>query len=141
MNIINNKYEEKGYGLVKIPTFSDSRGCLSIADEERLPFIPKRVFWIYDVVDGKTRGGHAHNECAEVVFAVKGRFEMFVDNGKEQQTFTIDSPDTGIYIGKNVWCELRNFAPGTVCVALASHQYNANGYINCKDEFDKIFGR
>lgn len=128
----------KGFRLVKIPSFYDSRGSLSFAEWKHLPFDVNRIFWIYGVGEGKTRGGHAHTECAEVVFAVSGSFDMFVDNGKEQQVFHIDSPDTGIYIGANVWCELRNFAPDTVCVVVASHPYDAEGYINSKDEFDKI---
>lgn len=141
MNNNNKKVLEKGYGLVVLPEHSDSRGSLTFSEWSHLPFEPQRVFWIYDVQDGKTRGGHAHSECAEVVFAVSGGFDMFVDNGHEQQTIHISKANEGIYIGKNVWCELRNFLPGTVCVALASLPYNANGYINNYDDFKKIYSR
>lgn len=138
MNEINNNLIEKGYGLVDLPVFRDERGCLSFAEWRDLPFVPMRVFWIYDIQKDKTRGGHAHRSCAEVVFAVSGAFDMFIDNGREQATIRIDNPNVGIYIGTNVWCELRNFAPGTVCVALASAPYDKNGYINCYNEFKEI---
>ncbi|MCR5313908.1 MAG: FdtA/QdtA family cupin domain-containing protein [Bacteroidaceae bacterium] len=137
----NSKYEERGYFLIKIPSNTDSRGTLAFTEWKHLPFSVERIFWIYDVAEGKTRGGHAHSKCAEIVFAVHGSFDMFVDNGKEQEVFHIDTPDTGIYIGPNVWCELRNFAPGTVCVALASMPYDSTGYINSKDEFNKIHSK
>ena len=133
----SNKYDKKGFGMVEIPRFSDSRGSLSYAEWRHLPFEPKRIFWIYDVGEGKTRGGHAHSECAEVVFAINGSFDMFVDNGKESGIFHIDDPSQGIYIGKGVWCELRNFTPGTVCVVVASVPYMKDGYINDYNEFKK----
>jgi len=133
----SNKYEKKGFGIVEIPRFSDPRGSLSFAEWRHLPFDVQRVFWIYDVKEGMTRGGHAHCECAEVVFAVSGSFDMFVDNGEETAVFHIDDPSKGIYIGKSVWCELRNFAPGTVCVVVASVPYMKDGYINDYEEFKK----
>jgi len=138
MNDNNKKVTEKGYGMVSLPQHTDVRGSLTFAEWRHLPFQPKRVFWIYDVAEGKTRGGHAHRTCAEVVFAISGSFDMFVNNGTEQATIHISNPSEGIYIGTNVWCELRNFAPGTVCVAFASEDYDAEGYINDYDEFKKI---
>lgn len=141
MNNNNKKVLEKGYGLVVLPENIDERGSLTFSEWHHLPFEPKRVFWIYNVQDGKTRGGHAHSECAEVVFAIKGGFDMWIDNGTEQTTLHISKANEGIYIGKNVWCELRNFLPGTVCVALASLPYNAKGYINDYDDFKKIYNR
>lgn len=140
MNENKEKMLRTGYGMVRIPQNTDERGSLSFAEWQHLPFTPKRVFWIYDVREGKTRGGHAHAQCAEVVFVVSGCFDMFVDNGREQTTIHIDNPSEGIYIGTNVWCELRNFAPGTSCVVLASENYDAEGYINNYDDFKKIYG-
>jgi len=129
---------EKGYGMLEIPHNSDSRGSLCFTEWKHLPFEVKRVFWIHDVQPGKTRGGHAHGRCAEVVFAVSGSFDMYVDNGHEQAIYHINTPSEGIYIGPNVWCELRNFAPGTVCVVLASSRYMKSGYINDYPTFKEI---
>lgn len=138
MNDINNKLTEKGYGLIHLPQITDERGSLTFAEWKHLPFEPKRLFWIYAINDGKTRGKHAHRTCAEVVFAISGSFEMFINNGKEETTIRLSSPNVGIYIGPDVWCELRNFAPGTVCISVASQDYDANGYINSYDDFIKI---
>ena len=131
---------ENGYGLIELDEHADERGSLSFAEWTDLPFEPKRIFWIYDVTPGQTRGKHAHSECEEVVWAVKGGFDMFVDNGREQKTVRLDNPRQGIYIGKNVWCELRNFAPDTVCVVLASVEYMHEGYIRDYEEFKRVFG-
>ena len=138
MNEINNNLTEKGYGLLCLPIITDDRGSLSFAEWSNLPFEPMRVFWIFDIQEGKTRGGHAHRSCAEIVYAVSGSFDIFIDNGKEQTTIHVGNPNEGIYIGRNVWCELRNFSPNTVCVALASAPYDMNGYINNYNEFKEI---
>ncbi|GEM_PF-42909 len=131
---------DRGYGLIDLNYATDARGCLCYAEWQDLPFEPQRMFWIYDVNQGQSRGQHAHSECEEVVWAVKGGFEMFVDNGKEQTTIKMDNPHKGIYIGKNVWCELKNFQEGTVCVVVASVKYMHEGYIRNYEEFKRVFG-
>lgn len=126
------------YKFVEIPKVVDERGCLCFTENKHLPFEIKRVFWIYGVAEGKTRGGHAHKTCAEIVFPVKGSFEMFVDDGHESNIYLMDSPCKGIYIAPNVWCHLRNFSHDAVCVVLASQEYDAEGYINDYDTFKTL---
>ena len=125
----------EGWRLVKVPQYDDVRGSLCFAEWRHLPFEPKRVFWIFGVPEGAERGGHSHATCAEVVFPVRGSFDMTVDTGRERKTIHMDRPDTGIYIGPNVWCELSGFAPDTVCVVVASEDYDPDGYVNDYEEF------
>lgn len=127
------------FRLIDIPRRTDERGALCFAENCHLPFRVERVFWIFGVPEGKTRGGHAHRTCAEVVFPVNGSFDMFVDDGQTRRTFHMERPDQGIYIGPEVWCELRNFAPGTICVVVASQEYDAEGYINEYEDFKKQY--
>ncbi|MCQ2132840.1 MAG: GNAT family N-acetyltransferase [Bacteroidaceae bacterium] len=121
--------------IISAHTVCDDRGNLCIADDEMMPFKVKRTFWIYGVPDGKARGGHAHRECAELIFPLSGGFDIMVDDGKQVQNFTMSKPDEGIYIGPYVWCELTNFKPGTVCIVFASHPYMSEGYINDYESF------
>lgn len=121
--------------VIHFPEVTDHRGSLTIAEGNRLPFEVKRVFWIYGIGEGKTRGGHAHRSCEEVVVAVNGSFDMVVDDGHERIVVRMDSPTKGIHIRKNVWCELRNFTAGTICLVLASEEYNTDGYMKDYDEF------
>ncbi len=123
---------------LKFPEISDDRGVLCISENGSLPFDLKRVFWIYDISEGKTRGGHAHRSCEEVVIALRGSFDMYVDDGKSSKTIRMEHPTKGIYIRKDVWCELRNFAPGTICLVFASEPYNPEGYVNDYNEFLKL---
>ena len=116
--------------LITVPLITDPRGSLCFAESAKLPFPIERVFWIYGVPEGKTRGGHAHTSCAEIVFPVSGSFDMWVDDGTNERIYHLASPYEGILIPPHVWCELRNFSPNTICVVLASEAYNSEGYIN-----------
>ena len=127
-----------GSRLIPIPSVSDERGVLAFATGGvGIPFPVARVFWIYDVPETQHRGGHAHRTCAEVVFAVRGSFTMCVDDGTSRSEVCLSEPTEGILIPAGVWCELKDFEPGTVLVVLASHSYDAEGYINDYEEYRK----
>ena len=124
----------KGCRLIDLSVCRDERGCLSFAEgRKEIPFAIERVFWIYDVPEGAERGAHSHSECAEVVIPVCGAFDMMVDDGTTRATVHLDSPHRGILIPAGIWCQLSHFAPGTVCVVMASHPYNASGYTHDYD--------
>lgn len=115
--------------IIKSKRIDDSRGSLFVTENSELPFDVKRVFWISGIPKNKTRGGHAHRICAEIVFAVKGSLDITTDDGVEIKKYTLDDSETGIYIGPMVWCELNNFSDDCVCLVMASHPYIADGYI------------
>lgn len=135
-NITDHERMPRGCRLIDLPERKDSRGCLSFAEgRKEIPFVIERVFWIYDVPEGAERGAHSHRECAEVVVPVCGAFDMMVDDGVTRTTVHLDSPCRGILIPAGVWCRLENFAPGTICVVMASHPYNAAGYVHDYSEY------
>ncbi|MCF0199563.1 MAG: FdtA/QdtA family cupin domain-containing protein [Bacteroidaceae bacterium] len=125
--------------LIRIPSVSDERGCLSVVEDggQAVPFAVRRVFWIYDVPGTSCRGSHAHRTCSEVVFPVTGGFTMLIDNGRERDVVRLDKANEGIYIPAGVWCELRDFDPGTALVCLASEPYDAAGYIHDYNQYLK----
>lgn len=127
-----------GCDLIHLPRVLDDRGNLVFLESnEHIPFEVQRVFWIYDVPEGKTRGGHAHWTCHEVIFPVTGSFEIEVSDGKTQIELTLDVPNKGVLVSAGLWCCLKNFAPGTVCVVMASQPYLPEGYINNYQDFLK----
>ncbi len=125
-----------GSKIVSIPSVTDERGTLAYATAyDTIPFAVERVFWIYDVPVHQKRGGHAHRECSEVVFAAKGGFCMVVDDGLTSREVRIDNPSEGILIPAGLWCELKDFDPDTILVVLASHPYDAKGYIHTYSDY------
>ena len=73
--------------LINLPKFLDERGNLSFAENfNQIPFQISRVYWLYDVPGGISRGGHAEINNEEVVIAISGAFEIVVDDGKNRKT-------------------------------------------------------
>ncbi|MCR4836051.1 MAG: FdtA/QdtA family cupin domain-containing protein [Bacteroidaceae bacterium] len=124
--------------LIKIGTAIDKRGQLCFTENAELPFKIERVFWISNIPKGESRGCHAHRICAEIVFPAQGSFDMFVSDSEGERTYKMADPSIGIYIGPNVWCELKNFSQDAVCVVLASHRYMTEGYVNDYEEFKRL---
>ncbi len=129
----------QGCCLIEIPTVSDERGSLTFAEGEGcIPFAVRRVFWIGDVPEGAQRGGHAHWTCAEVVVAVKGAFTMLLDDGNVRSEVRMDRANVGVLVPAGVWCELRDFAPGTLLVVMASEAYDPQGYVHDYEAYKEI---
>ncbi len=126
-----------GCALLKGVSVVDERGVLTFVEGQALPFAIKRMFWITSVPEGKTRGGHAHRTCSEVVFAVRGSFCIHLSDGEKQVDFRIMSPEEGIVVPAGVWCDLSEFSADCVCVVVASQAYDPKGYINSYEEYLK----
>ncbi len=125
-----------GCRIIVLPTANDSRGELCFMEgETHIPFKIARVFYIYNVNEGASRGDHSHSTCAEVVFAVHGAFTMIVDDGTCRVAIRMNRPNMGILIPAGVWCKLTDFAPGTVCSVLASEKYDSKGYTYSYEEY------
>ena len=125
---------------IEIPQMTDERGSLFVVDAAAaLPFRVQRVFWITDVPAGQTRGGHAHRSCHEVVFAAAGSFELEIDDGRRTAVVQVQRPCVGVLIPAGVWCQLRNFAPGTVCMVAASEPFDSAGYVHDYAEWQAEF--
>lgn len=129
--------EKADFGLIKLPEAVDERGCLCVVDPKSsgFPFDIKRVFWIYGVPSGRTRGEHAHHTCAEVLVPLCGHFTAHVTDGRHSADFVMDNRAEGLYIPPMAWCSFTDFSDDCVCLCLASHPYDKEGYINTLEEF------
>ena len=122
--------------LISLPKIVDPRGNLTVAEQmKEVPFEIKRCFWMYGVPKGKGRGGHAHKTLRQFVVSMCGRVRVTLDNGKEKETFVLDSPDKGLFIDKCVWAELSDFSDGAVCLVLASDLFKEEDYLGTYSEF------
>lgn len=122
------------FKLVKIPNSVDERGALSFAEYGKtLDFIVKRVYWLYDLKS--ERGGHAHKNLKQFIFCPHGSVDFVLDNGRESIRLTLDNPNTGLYLNKPIWRELKNFKNDPQVIILASDIYKANDYIRSYKEF------
>ncbi|WET03771.1 FdtA/QdtA family cupin domain-containing protein [Flavobacterium sp. YJ01] len=115
--------------LLEIPKIEDRRGNLSVIEGNTIPFVSKRVYYLYDVPSGSKRGGHAHIEQKEFLIALSGSFDVVLKDGKTIKTVTLNKPNVGLLIVSGIWRELKNFSSGSVCLVLSSDEFSEEDYI------------
>jgi hypothetical protein len=127
--------------LIDLPKITDPRGNLTFAEAQSMvPFDIKRVYWVYDVPGGESRGGHAHKHLKQFVVALSGSFTVTLDDGRERKTVLLNHPWQGLLIDVNTWRTLDDFSSGAVCMVLASEHYEEGDYIYDYNEFLKYVG-
>lgn len=125
-----------GPKLINLPKFLDARGNLSFIEQENhIPFVIRRTYWLYDVPGGECRGGHAYKENQEFIVALSGSFDVMLDDGNEKVIYTLNRSYYGLYVPKGLWREMENFSTNSLALVLSSTEYNANDYIRDYDEY------
>ncbi|CAM3544468.1 WxcM-like domain-containing protein [Helicobacter ganmani] len=126
------------YKVLNLQVINDERGKLvSLESLKNLPFAIKRVYYMFDTLPDEPRGFHAHKELEQLVIAIDGECEFVLDDGKNKESVWLNRPDVGLYIGKNMWQEMRNFSYGCKLMILASDYYDESEYIRDYAEFLK----
>jgi len=116
--------------LIPVRKITNLAGNLSVIEGDNdIPFITKRVFYIYDIPAGESRGAHAHKNCQQFLIAVSGSFEVEIDDGVERKRICLNRPFEGFYIPAGIWAHELNFSAGAICLVLTSDKYDENDYI------------
>lgn len=123
---------------ITIPKITDPRGNISVIEKDILPYKIKRVYYLYDVPSGATRGGHAHKEQQEFLIALSGSFTLVLNDGKNEKKIVLKKPNEGVLIPTGIWRELEDFSSGAVCLVLASGVFEEDDYIRNFSSFLKI---
>ncbi|MDT8415049.1 MAG: FdtA/QdtA family cupin domain-containing protein [Flavobacteriaceae bacterium] len=123
------------YQLIDIPKIKDPRGNLAVIEKTTVPFSINRVYYLFDVPTGASRGGHAHIAQAEMLVALSGSFDVILKTPSETKTIHLNRPDVGLLIPNGVWRELENFSSGAVCLVVASDVFDESDYIRNFDAY------
>ena len=107
----------------------------SIENNLEIPFNINRIFYLYDIPSGESRGAHAHKECHQFLIATSGSFEVQLDDGKVKKTVMLNQPYRGLHIPPGIWASEVNFSSGAICLVMASHAYNERDYIRDYKKF------
>ena len=100
-----------------------------VENDKEFPFAVKRVFYLYDIPGGESRGAHSHKQCHQVLVAASGAFEVLLDDGSTTRQVLLNRPDIGLHIPPGLWASEINFSSGAICLVLASHLYDERDYI------------
>lgn len=116
----------------------DERGQLVALEENKdIPFEIKRVYYMYDTVEGVSRGHHAHKSLEQILICIHGSCKILLDNGAEKNIVPLERPYEGLYVSNAMWREMYDFSPDAVLMVLASDYYREEDYIRNYDEFLK----
>lgn len=123
--------------IIELPKITNRAGNITTVCDG-IPYKIKRVFYLYDIPGGESRGAHAHKECHQFLIAAGGAFEIVLDDGRNKRTVRLDRPFYGLHIPPGIWAAEQSFSSGAICLVLASHVYNESDYIREYDEFLKF---
>jgi hypothetical protein len=125
--------------LIDLPKISTRKGALTpIYGGEHVPFQINRLYYLYDVPGGESRGGHAHKGLQQLIVSVMGAFDVILDDGRERKIIHLDRAYYGLYVPTMIWRELENFSSGGICLVLASAPYDEEDYIRDYTEYLRL---
>jgi len=122
--------------IIHLSKIGDRNGHITpINSNIDLPFPIKRIFYLYDIPGGESRGAHAHKECHQFLIATSGSYEVLLDDGKTKRQVLLNRPDIGLHIPPGIWASEINFSAGSICLVLASQEYTENDYIRSYEDY------
>jgi len=116
--------------VLPLSKINNPAGNITIVEgEQNIPFNIQRIYYLYDIPGGESRGGHAHIELHQLIIAASGSFEVLLDDGTNKKIVRLNRPNYGLLVVPGIWRELFEFSSGSICMVLASHKYNENDYL------------
>jgi hypothetical protein len=106
-----------------------------VENNKNIPFVIKRIYYLYDIPGGESRGAHGHKELESVIIALSGSFDVTIDDGENKKTVQLNRPYMGLNIKPGMWRDISNFSSGAICLVLASQVYDESDYIRNYDSF------
>src|SRR3712207_6029834 len=124
--------------IIGLPQIKKRAGKMtSVSSLREIQFDVQRVYYLYDIPAGESRGGHAHKQLQQLIVAASGSFDVLLDDGKVTRNINLNHPSYGLCIKPGIWRELINFSSGAIVIALASEPYFEEDYIRDYREFIK----
>lgn len=122
--------------LYNLPHIPDVRGSLAVSEyEKHIPFIPKRLFWVYDVPSRAVRGEHAHKRLHQYLICARGSVSVVLDDATSRTEIVLDKPNLGLYIPPLTWGIQYKYSQDALLLVMASDVYDADDYLRNYDEF------
>ena len=122
--------------LIQLPKIHNELGNITaIENSKDIPFVVKRLYYLYDVPSNEERGGHAHYELEQFIVAVSGSFDIILKDGITEKIVTLNRPDNALHIVPGLWREINNFSGGSICLVLASIEFDESDYIRDYNKF------
>ena len=125
--------------LIDLPRHYNQAGNITALNSDiDVPFQIERVYYLYDVPGGETRGGHGHRELEQFIVSVSGSFDIILHDGFNERKVSLNRPYKALHLVPGIWRELENFSSGSICLVLASHVFDESDYLRSFDDFSSF---
>jgi hypothetical protein len=122
--------------IIEIGKIENRAGNISVIENDgRLPFAIKRIFYLYDIPGGESRGAHAHKACHQFLIAASGAFEVLLDDGRTKRLVQLNRPYLGLHVPPGIWASEINFSSGSICMVMTSELYDEKDYLRSYEDF------
>lgn len=122
--------------VIQLNKIHNRAGNITIVEgHKHIPFDVKRIYYLYDVPSGVSRGGHAHKDLFQLIVATSGSFDVLLDDGVNKKIVRLNQPNYGLMVVPGIWRELFEFSSGSVCMVLASSKYDETDYLRDYNAF------
>ena len=108
---------------------------------DHIPFPIKRVYYIWDAKPGLLRGAHTHLKTKQIIFCLRGKFRLVLDDGKSKNEILMTVPNEGVYLAPLIWHEMHDLTKETIILVLASRKYEPKDYVREYRNFLKLVKR
>src|SRR6185295_583667 len=97
--------------ILYFPKIHNRAGNITpVENFKEVPFEIKRVYYLYDIPGGESRGAHAHKALEQIIIAASGSFDVTIEDGRNKKTMMLNRPDNGLHIKPGIWRDISNFS-------------------------------
>ena len=122
--------------VICLGKFESINGNLTVLENKLdISFDVNRIYFLYDIPGGESRGAHAHKELEQYIVAASGSFTVTLDDGRMKKMFTLNRPNLALNVKPGIWRDINNFSSGAICLVLASLMYEESDYIRDYDSY------
>lgn len=116
--------------VVRHRVFADPRGALvPIELTAAVPFPIARLFWVRDVPNGMSRGGHAHKLCSQYMICVSGRIGVGVSDTVSERAFELE-PGHALLVPPGIFATETYATPDSTLLVLCDRAYEVADYVH-----------
>lgn len=110
---------------IEVDAFRDPRGRLAHWPlDDRLGFVPKRMYIVDGAPDGGARGGGAYRRSHQLLVATQGTVRVALDDGRTRVVVTLSDTAVGLRVPPAVWTLQFGHSAGAALLVLASEPYS-----------------
>lgn len=123
----------EGIKKIELPTHSDARGDLSVAElHNYIDWPVKRVYYVANVT--QDRGGHTVKGEKKIYIMMQGSCTAKFFDGNNWEVISLKQHE-GIILDRDLWREFEDFSSDAVLAAISNVNYDENLYIRDIEEY------